>query len=60
MSEQTEDLRAIAQTVCPQIAYSQTHINLETALPVAVQTQPVVLCGSLYLIGQFYEKWPAA
>ncbi len=60
LSAQPEDLRAIAQTVCPQIAYSQTHINLETALPVAVQTQPVVLCGSLYLIGQFYEKWPAA
>lgn len=52
-----EDLAAIAQTVSASI-HTQIHPDLETALAIATQTQPIVLCGSLYLIGRFYERWP--
>ncbi len=53
-SAEPENLAAIAQTICPQIN-TCIHPNLKTALPVAIQTSPTVLCGSLYLIGHFYE-----
>ncbi|MGC1219588.1 MAG: folylpolyglutamate synthase/dihydrofolate synthase family protein [Phormidesmis sp.] len=59
LSAEPKDLNAIAHQVCPALAHCQTHLDLAAALPVAIQTQPAVLCGSLYLIGHFYE-WYAA
>ncbi len=59
LSADPEDLRAIAYQACPSLARCQTHLDLATALPIATQTQPTVLCGSLYLIGHFYERHAA-
>ncbi|EDX84199.1 FolC bifunctional protein [Synechococcus sp. PCC 7335] len=55
LSAEPEALKAIAQKVCPALSYTQTHLELETALVAAVQTQPTVFCGSLYLIGHFFK-----
>ena len=55
LSAEPEDLRAIAQKICPDLALCQTHPTLEAALVAATQTEPTVFCGSLYLIGHFYE-----
>ncbi|MEL6937586.1 MAG: folylpolyglutamate synthase/dihydrofolate synthase family protein [Cyanobacteria bacterium J06598_1] len=67
LSADVDALRAIAQKTCPGLNQVQTHLSIESALPVVVQTQPTdsptvlptvpptVLCGSLYLIGHFYE-----
>lgn len=71
LSAEPESLSAIAQKICPQLAHIQTCSTLEraleraleTALPLSLQTQPAqaqpttVLCGSLYLIGDFYARY---
>ena len=49
-------LSAIAHQICSDLAHTAIHPNLETALTAAVQTQPTVFCGSLYLIGHFFSK----
>ncbi len=54
-SAQPEDLRAIAQAVCPDLARCEAHGSLRAGL-VALEQHPAplrVLCGSLYLIGHF-------
>ncbi|WP_206070672.1 folylpolyglutamate synthase/dihydrofolate synthase family protein [Nodosilinea sp. P-1105] len=50
-----EDLAAIAQAVCPNLAPCTTHPCLEQGLAATAATlAPLkVLCGSLYLIGHF-------
>ncbi|MEO1622108.1 MAG: folylpolyglutamate synthase/dihydrofolate synthase family protein [Cyanobacteria bacterium J06632_3] len=55
LSAEPEALQAIAQDVCPTLDAVTLHPNLEAALPVATQSFPTVFCGSLYLIGHFYE-----
>ena len=61
LSANPEDLKAIAQKTCPNLATIQTHSTLEAALFAAAKTAkrepPTVFCGSLYLIGQFYERY---
>ncbi len=47
-------LSAIANQICPKLAQTAIYPSLETALTAAAQTQPTVLCGSLYLIGHFF------
>ncbi len=51
-----EDLRAIALTVCPDLAACHTHKTLAEGLAAATTTGSDcrVLCGSLYLIGHFF------
>jgi len=58
LSAEPDDLAAIALNLCPNLQV-QTHPDLGQALTAAVQTQPVVFCGSLYLIGHFYEHYSA-
>jgi dihydrofolate synthase / folylpolyglutamate synthase len=55
LSADPNELRAIALKICPRLASADTYFDLALGLSVAVQTQPSVLCGSLYLIGHFYE-----
>ena len=55
LSAKPEMLDAIAQKICPSLT-TTIHANLTTALPAATQTAPTVFCGSLYLIGHFYER----
>lgn len=57
LSTEPEELAAIANNICPTIANTQIHTDLGQALPAATQHQPVVFCGSLYLIGHFYEHY---
>lgn len=56
MSATPKDLSAIAQQICPNLRLS-LHPDLTAALPAATKTEPAVLCGSLYLIGHFYEYY---
>ena len=56
LSAEPSDLAAIAHQRCPNL-HIQRHPDLGQALTAAVQTQPVVFCGSLYLIGHFYEHY---
>lgn len=55
LSAEPEELSAIAQKICPMLAAVETHPNLTAALTAATQSKPTVFCGSLYLIGHFYE-----
>ena len=61
LSANPDKLSAIAQKICPNLATVQTHPTLEAALISSTQsvesTCPTVFCGSLYLIGHFYEKY---
>jgi len=61
-----EELAAIAQEVCPDLAKCQTFPDVITALEAAIgedlseredisDKQLTVLCGSLYLIGHFFK-----
>ncbi|MEO1447142.1 MAG: bifunctional folylpolyglutamate synthase/dihydrofolate synthase [Cyanobacteria bacterium J06635_11] len=61
VSADPEALAAIAQTIDPSPAVVQTHADLEDGLTAAVDAlpgkTPIVFCGSLYLIGTFYERY---
>ena len=63
LSADPEELSAIAQKICPNLAIVQTHPTLKAALLASTQSAenicPTVFCGSLYLIGHFYEKYQA-
>lgn len=56
-------LEAIASSICPDLAACQTHPNLASGLEAAMaadqtkHSQLAVLCGSLYLVGHFFEKF---
>ncbi|MGF1568181.1 MAG: bifunctional folylpolyglutamate synthase/dihydrofolate synthase [Nodosilinea sp.] len=52
------DLAAIAQAVCPELVQCQPHASLTEGLG-AIAAVPVplkVLCGSLYLVGDFFAQ----
>ena len=53
------DLAALAQTICPNLATCQTHDDLFSALKTVQSDRPVILCGSLYLVGYFLKSLPA-
>jgi dihydrofolate synthase / folylpolyglutamate synthase len=62
LSAAPEQLSAIAQQTCPALSAIHLHKDLEDGLLAATQTHqpqnsPRVFCGSLYLIGQFYERY---
>ncbi|MBV5259640.1 bifunctional folylpolyglutamate synthase/dihydrofolate synthase [Synechococcus moorigangaii CMS01] len=53
-SADPKELAMLAQLVCPALHICQTHDSLEAALDRAIATpSTVVLCGSLYLLGEF-------
>lgn len=60
-SAETRELQAIAQTVCPELTQCQCHGDLAAGLQAAVQDGAAltVLCGSLYLIGHFFQTQAA-
>ncbi|MEO0491244.1 MAG: bifunctional folylpolyglutamate synthase/dihydrofolate synthase, partial [Cyanobacteria bacterium J06659_2] len=61
LSESTETLAAIAKATCSQLAQCQSHRDVMTALETVAsapaERMPVtVLCGSLYLVGDFLHR----
>ncbi|HBE60243.1 MAG TPA: bifunctional folylpolyglutamate synthase/dihydrofolate synthase [Cyanobacteria bacterium UBA11159] len=55
-SADPEELKAIAQTVCSELTECHTYLNLDIALQSAIlQDNLIVICGSLYLIGDFLK-----
>lgn len=59
LSAEPAALSKLAQPIC-QLGLTQIHPDLAAGLTAATQsaaTSPVVLCGSLYLIGHFYERY---
>ncbi|MEM9904602.1 MAG: folylpolyglutamate synthase/dihydrofolate synthase family protein [Cyanobacteria bacterium P01_D01_bin.44] len=58
LSAQPSDLAQIAQTVCPELVV-HCHPSLQNVLAAAVsEPAPLnVFCGSLYLIGYFFEQF---
>ena len=72
LTAEPEELSAIAQQSCPTLATVAIHPDLATGLAAATKKQqpdkqqltqqqsgicPTVFCGSLYLIGTFYEHY---
>lgn len=57
-SADPQALAVLAHQVCPELAHCQVYSDLMTALEVARSAVPatelLVLCGSLYLIGDFF------
>jgi len=50
------ELALLAQKICPNLRHCSTHDDVEAALHTAIATSDrVVLCGSLYLVGQFLK-----
>jgi dihydrofolate synthase/folylpolyglutamate synthase len=53
-SAKPSELGMLAQLICPELNQCQTHKTLPVALDSAIATgETVVLCGSLYLLGEF-------
>ena len=63
LSAEPEELGAIAQSICPDLAVCQAYPDLASALEAATthdqteHSQLTVLCGSLYLVGHFLGKF---
>ncbi len=57
-SANPEQLKAIAKTICPEITQCSTYPNIENALHTATNNHNnlIVICGSLYLIGDFLKQ----
>jgi dihydrofolate synthase/folylpolyglutamate synthase len=51
-----EDLATLAQDICPQLSRCETNDDLWESLAIALLSEyPIILCGSLYLIGYFLK-----
>jgi dihydrofolate synthase / folylpolyglutamate synthase len=62
-SAEPNELATLAEQVCPRLSKCETYDNLFTALDIALDSAAnstdkklVVLCGSLYLIGYFFQN----
>lgn len=58
-SADPQELAVLAKQICPELADCCVHENVFRALEMAIENSgqdPIVLCGSLYLIGDFFEK----
>jgi dihydrofolate synthase/folylpolyglutamate synthase len=58
-SANPQELAVLAKQVCPDLASCGVYGDVFTALETAIEKSgqdPIVLCGSLYLIGDFFEK----
>jgi dihydrofolate synthase/folylpolyglutamate synthase len=51
------ELAKLAQRICPELDFCKTYSDLSSALEAAFayQAHRVVLCGSLYLVGHFFQ-----
>ncbi|MBD2100146.1 folylpolyglutamate synthase/dihydrofolate synthase family protein [Leptolyngbya sp. FACHB-261] len=57
---QPESLVQLARALEPKLSQTEAHQEFTSALSAAfAQDYPVVLCGSLYLVGQFLALYPA-
>lgn len=59
-SADPQALATLAQNICPKLSICNVHTDLDSALEAAfAPPEPlVVLCGSLYLIGNFFKSYP--
>lgn len=67
LSANPADLSAIAKRICPELSAVELHEDLSAALKAVMSpsssqsntniSAPPVLCGSLYLIGLFFERY---
>ena len=61
-SADPETLAKLAQNICPELADCRTYPNLETGVdaatsnPTETSEHLIILCGSLYLIGHFFQQ----
>ena len=58
-SANPQELATLAKQICPDLADCRIHEDVFSALELALQKSDqdlIVLCGSLYLIGDFFEK----
>ncbi|WP_317615840.1 folylpolyglutamate synthase/dihydrofolate synthase family protein [Phormidesmis priestleyi] len=58
-SANPQELAILAKQICPDLADCRVYENVFLALELAMQKSDqnlIVLCGSLYLIGDFFEK----
>ncbi|MEM9264478.1 MAG: folylpolyglutamate synthase/dihydrofolate synthase family protein [Cyanobacteria bacterium P01_F01_bin.13] len=58
-SAETAELAHLAMTLCPELTSCQTHGNLDLALTTirGIENATTVLCGSLYLVGDFLSRF---
>jgi len=59
-SADPQALATLAQDICPKLSVCNVHPDLNSALEAAFAASepPVVLCGSLYLVGHFFKSYP--
>lgn len=52
-----QQLATLAKSLCPDLKHCQTYLTLIPALETAIQDQNTlpVICGSLYLLGDFFQ-----
>ncbi len=56
-SADPSELALLAQEICPTLSTCQIYPNVVAALESAIERPPLpVLCGSLYLIGNFFQQ----
>ncbi|WP_449417885.1 bifunctional folylpolyglutamate synthase/dihydrofolate synthase [Phormidium nigroviride] len=55
-SAEPEELAKLALSICPTLSHCQTYPDLLTALDTAIGEDLTILCGSLYLIGYFFQQ----
>jgi len=58
-SANPQELATLAKQICPDLADCCVYETVFAALEMAIEQaelDPIVLCGSLYLIGDFFEK----
>jgi len=56
-SANPQQLAILAKSICPNLADCQTFSDLTTGLEAAINTSSLlVLCGSLYLLGHFFQQ----
>jgi dihydrofolate synthase/folylpolyglutamate synthase len=56
-SADPQKLAVLAKSICPNLADCQTFSDLTTGLEAAINTSSLlVLCGSLYLLGHFFQQ----
>jgi dihydrofolate synthase / folylpolyglutamate synthase len=55
-SANLQELASLAYTLCPELGDRQIHPDLFTALKTATTDNLIVVCGSLYLVGDFLSN----
>ncbi|MEH1780821.1 MAG: folylpolyglutamate synthase/dihydrofolate synthase family protein [Nostoc sp.] len=58
ISADLDYLSNLAYNLCPELSDRQIHPDLFTALEAATTDDLIVLCGSLYLVGDFLQMTP--